>query len=202
MRRGDTRHDLAEIGVVDQQIQRLKKDLADMGLAPRTTLIVTADHGEAFGEHGTQFHATTLYDELLRVPLIISSPGVRPRQVSEPVSLVDLGPTVLDLMGVPTPGHFMGQSLVPFLRGESPVLTRPIVAEGRLKRAMVFPDGKKAIVDDRHGTIEVYDLRSDPKEERNLFDENRDAEAHEAVLRAFLEGHTIKRSGYRVPYRR
>lgn len=193
---------IAEIGVVDQEIRRLRAELAAAGLAQRTALIVTADHGEAFGEHGTQHHATTLYDELLRVPLLILVPRVRPRQVREPVSLVDLGPTILDLMGAPTPGQFMGQSLTPFLRGESPRLTRPILAEGRLKRAMVFPDGVKVITDERHGTIEVYDLRADPEETRNLFNEESETAGRAAVLRAFFAERTIKRSGYRVPYRR
>jgi hypothetical protein len=193
---------IAEIALVDQEIRRLRGELAAAGLAQRTALIVTADHGEAFGEHGLQHHATTLYDELLRVPLLILVPGVKPRQVREPVSLVDLGPTILDLLGAPTPGHFMGQSLAPFLRGESPKLTRPILAEGRLKRAIVFPDGVKVITDERHGTIEVYDLRADPDETRNLFNEENETAERAAILRAFFAERTIKRSGYRVPYRR
>lgn len=193
---------LAEVGVVSEQIRRFHREVRDAGLLARTTWIVTADHGEAFGEHETEYHATTLYEELLRVPLFIVAPGVAPRTVTEPVSLVDLGPTILDLMGQPAPGHFMGQSLVPFLRGERPSLSRPIVAEGRLKRAMVFPDGMKVITDDRRGTIEAYDLRSDPKEERNLYEEGSKVEGHVALLRAFFDAHSIKRPGYKIPYRR
>lgn len=193
---------LGEVGLVDKEIGRIRQALVTAGLWDRTALIVTADHGEAFGEHDSTSHATTLYEEQLRVPLLIRAPGVAPRSVGQPVSLVDLGPTVLDLMGAATPGHFMGESLVPFLRGENPALTRPIAAEGRLKRTIIFPDGYKAIVDERLGTVEVFNLEDDPSESRNLFDEGGEAARRADIVRAFFKAHTIKKSGYRVPYRR
>src|SRR5690606_37613960 len=111
--------------------------LVQEDIADRTVMVVFSDHGEAFGEHGLQEHSRSLYEIMVRVPLIIHVPGVAPRAVDASVSLIDLGPTVLDLAGVATPGRMMGESLVPFLRGEAPVLTRPIVLEGRLKRALV-----------------------------------------------------------------
>lgn len=193
---------VAEIGLVDAEIKRILDALDEKGFKDRSVVIVTADHGEAFGEHRTNSHSTTLYEEQLRVPLLIRGPGMKPRQVDHPVSLVDLGPTVLDLMGIPTPPQFMGQSLVPFLRGEDPVLTRPIVAEGRLKRTMLFPDGLKAITDERKGTVEVYDLLEDPAEARNLYDEEDETAERVAILQKFFEVHKIKRRGYTIPYRK
>lgn len=193
---------LGEVALVDAQIGRLREAIEQQGKADRTTLVITSDHGEAFGEHGTTTHATTLYDELLRVPLLIRTPGVKPRRVERPVSLVDLGPTVLDLFGAPTPGTFMGQSLVGFLRGRDPELTRPIVAEGRLKRAMVLPDRTKVIVDERSHVVELYDLARDPDETKNVFDASDERDRNRlGTIRAFFEAHTIRRPGYRVPYR-
>ena len=118
---------VAELGIVDRELGRLRQALERPELRDRAILIVLSDHGEAFGEHASTWHGITLYDELLRVPLMIWTRNGPPRTVNEPVSLIDLGPTVLDLMGVATPARFMGQSLVPFLRGERPALTRPIL---------------------------------------------------------------------------
>jgi hypothetical protein len=192
---------LAELGAVDEQLRRLREELTAAKLLDRTCLIVMADHGEAFGERGVTGHALTLYDELVRVPLLVRLPGGKPRVVTDRVSLVDLGPTILDLMGVPTPGRFMGQSLVGYLRGGSPKLTRPIVAEARLKQSMITLDGFKIIHDTRTRSVELYDLKSDPREERNLYREG-SAGGRLSMLRAFFELHTFKMPGYKVPYRR
>lgn len=191
---------VAEIGYVDEHLTRLVDALEREGLSERAVILLTADHGEAFGEHDTTEHATTLYDELLRVPLLVYIPGLPSRAVAEPVSTIDLGPTILDLFGEMTPGHFMGQSLVPFLRGEDPVLTRPIVAEGRLMQAMVDRGGIKAIRDLRRNVREAYDLDDDPGELENLAGEER-AERVLGRLARFFEVHTRTEDGYEVPFR-
>lgn len=192
---------LANLELVDDSLGTLRAAIEQLGIAERTILIVSSDHGEAFGEHDTKHHRSTLYDELLRVPLLIHAPGVEPNSIDVPVSIMDIGPTILDLFGQPTPGHFMGQSLVGFLRGAEPRLTRPIIAEGRLKKAMVFPDGQKVIVDDRHKTSEVYDLRRDAGELENLLDASSRASERVQVLRVFFGIHEIQREGYQVPFR-
>jgi hypothetical protein len=189
---------LGELSMVDAQVGRLLKWLDASPLADRTAVVVMSDHGEAFGEHNTTQHSKTLYDELIRVPFLIRAPGVKPRVVQEPVSLVDLGPTVLDLMGQPTPAQFMGQSLVPFLRGKTIKLTRPILAEGRLKQALVLPDGMKVVVDNQNNNVELYNLTADPGELHNLADSEL-LKQPLAMLRRFFEVHT--RPGYKVPYR-
>jgi arylsulfatase A-like enzyme len=165
-------------------------------------LIVSSDHGEAFGDHGTHEHAKSLYEELTHVPLFVASPVVAPRKVEDRVSLVDLGPTILDLFGLDAPAAFLGQSLVPLLAGGSATLTRPIFAEGRLRRALTLPDGTKVIEDLRRKTVEVYDLASDPKETRNLFDvEPARGDAALAALRAFFAAHTRTEGGYEPPFK-
>ncbi len=192
---------LAEIAVADAQVARvwtvLRQRFADRGV-----LIVSADHGEAFGEHATFQHTKTLYEELVRVPLLVRGPGVAPRAIEERVGLIDLGPTILDLFGVETPAAFEGQSLVPLLEGRDQSLERPLVLEGRLRRAMYTTDGLKVIEDSRRKTVEVYDLARDPGELDNLFDRDpARSEAAVAALRAFFAVHTAKRAGYRPVYK-
>jgi hypothetical protein len=194
---------VAELGLVDAEIARLRQALEATHRFERSTIVVMADHGEGFGEHGLWFHAASLYDELLRVPLLVHVPHARPRNVSDRVSLVDVGPTILDLMGVPTPSRYMGQSLAPFLRGGRPILTRPIVAEARLKRAMVLPDGFKVIHDPRAHTAEIYDLSHDAAESENLFGGGAaPGDERLGVLDTFFRAQTLKRAGYEVPYRK
>jgi arylsulfatase A-like enzyme len=190
------------LAIADEQIGELRRTIARLGIEGRTVVIVSSDHGEAFGEHDTIHHQTTLYEELLRVPLIVHAPGAAPRKVEVPVGVIDLGPTILDLFGVATAGHEMGESLVGFLRGQDPAPTRPLAAEGRLKKALLFPDGCKAIVDDRNRTAEVYDLRADPNELVNLVDtDDPTALARVDVLRRFFAVHEHRRPGYEPPYR-
>jgi arylsulfatase A-like enzyme len=198
---------LRGLALVDAELGDLFEALGDEpGLRERTSVFLSADHGEAFGEHHQFFHATSLYDELLRVPLLMHVPGVAARKVDKRVSLIDLAPTILDLFGLPTPGELMGQSLVPYFRGEDPALTRPIVADSsRLMRALIFPDGFKVIHDRRRGTVELYDLNKDPRELHELLDQGgagADGDARLRTLSAFFRTHTLKRDGYRVPYGR
>ncbi|MEZ4306801.1 MAG: sulfatase-like hydrolase/transferase [Polyangiaceae bacterium] len=155
-----------EIGVADAQVACVARPRP--ALPSRAVLIVSADHGEASGEHGTRQHTKTLYDELLRVPLFIRAGRVPARLIDTRVTLADIGPTVLDLFGIDTPPTFMGQSLVLLLKGHLTDLTRPVVAEGRLPRAL-FGD-VKVIEDLRRKVVEAYDLTRDPDELDNLFD--------------------------------
>lgn len=192
---------IAELRLVDQQLSRLIWHIQSTPLRDRTLLIVTADHGEAFGEHNTFYHSSTIYDELLHVPLLVWRPGYQPFVVDEPVSLIDLGPTILDAFGVPTPGHFMGQSLVPFLRGDKPKLTRPLFAEARLKQALILPDGHKVIVDNRLHTVELYDLNTDPGEITSLADDEERLSPPLSLLQQFFQVHTNRTPGYTPPYR-
>ncbi|MCA9542659.1 MAG: sulfatase, partial [Myxococcales bacterium] len=118
----------AEVIYTDLQIARLFRALETTGLLDRTIVVVTADHGDEFGDHGGQYHSTSLYDELIRVPLIVRVPGLPPRVVDEAVSLLDIAPTALDLLGVPAPATFEGRSLKPLLRGE-PFAAKAVHAE-------------------------------------------------------------------------
>ncbi|MFH1811272.1 MAG: sulfatase [Pseudomonadota bacterium] len=191
---------IGEVGLIDQSLHTLVEFVRDRGLEERTFFIVSADHGEAFGEHKSQQHPGTLYEELLRVPLIISGPGVEPRVVTQAVSLIDLAPTVLEFFGQATPGHFMGESLVPFMFGETVALTRPIIAETMLKQSLVLDNGLKVIVDNHYGRTEAYDLDADPKELHNIVDSDERVHTPLELLRDFFIVHTLRKEGYTPPF--
>lgn len=191
---------ISEIGVADVELGRIAR-LMEQRFPENGVLIVSSDHGEAFGEHETWNHTKTLYEELLRVPLFIRGPGVRARRIESHVGVIDVGATVLDLFGVGTPASVLGQSLVPLLAGGDVQLERPLFAEGRLRRAL-YVGGLKVIEDLRRKTVEVYDLERDPLEERNLFPGDRArSEPALAALRAFFAAHSVRVPGYVVPFK-
>lgn len=108
----------AEIRYTDRQIGRVLDTLEKQGILDDTIVVITADHGEAFGEHDRFGHHPYPYDELVRVPLAIAGPGVESTTVDQQVSLIDLPPTVLDLVGAETPDAMEGRSFAPALSGE------------------------------------------------------------------------------------
>jgi len=190
-----------ELGRADAQLGEFIAELRREGLWSRTVLIVAADHGEAFGEHGHTQHGGSLYEEQIRVPILIRVPGRAARVVDQRVSLVDLGPTILDLFQQPTPGDFQGQSLVPLIAGRDVVLDRPIVMESnRLHRAIIFRDGVKCIWRSREDQFELYDLNRDPRELDNIIDTDPSAPDRIAAVRQFFRAHELVRPGYTVPY--
>ncbi len=197
----DFHHYLYAIAVADAQIGRVLQFLEDH-MGTRWVLIVSSDHGEAFGDHQTYEHAKTVYEELLHVPLLVRSPAFAAHTVSTRVGLIDLGPTVLDLFHQPTPPSFHGVSLVPFLEGKPFLVSRPLLAEARLAVSLTEQDGFKVIVDRRRKVIEAYDLAKDPKETLNVWDDEPGRSTRSlASLRSFLAAHTLRDGGYEPPYK-
>jgi arylsulfatase A-like enzyme len=175
-----------EMGECDRKFGEFREALERMGVWDRTVLIVTADHGEGFGDHGVFAHGKGLYESILRVPMIIRVPGVKPAVIDTPVSGIDIAPTFLDLAGRSTPGEFLGESLVGFLRGQEPELSRPIAAALKAAKTGVF--GRYKVIDDeRKNTTEVYDLQEDPTERINLYGTlgGKDEEMRAALNRFF-----------------
>ncbi len=108
-----------EVAYTDNAIGRLLDGLAARGLEAGTIVVLTADHGEEFGEHGSWEHGHTHYDELLHVPLVVRAPGVAPRVVHEPVGLVDVAPTLCSLASLTPSPAFRGRDLAAALRAQS-----------------------------------------------------------------------------------
>lgn len=170
----------AELAYVDEQLGRLIAMLQESGALEHTVIVVVGDHGESLGEHGEQAHSMTVYDATLRVPLLVVSPEeARPgHRVAEPVSLVDLTPTLLDRLGLRPLPEASGRSVRAALRGE-PVTARPCYAETdepyhtghwSPQRALITPQWKYI----RSPRAELYDLLADPQELRNLATESPD----------------------------
>ncbi len=168
-----------EIAFCDLWVKKLIDAVNELGLAKDTAIVIMADHGEAWGEHKVYFHGQDLFDEQLRVPLIFVVPGHPAHVVDEPVALVDVAPTLIDLVGAPVPANMRGQSLLPvILHGKAargPV-ARPVFAEMLPATAwphhatMMMDDGKKLIHRISERRWELYDLASDPGEKKNLAD--------------------------------
>jgi arylsulfatase A-like enzyme len=193
---------LREVELADKSLGKLIDELERRELWQRTILIVSADHGEALGDHGIPHHGGSIYETLVRVPLLIRVPGVPARRVDVPVTTLDIAPTLLDLLGLPTPGEYMGQSLVGFLRGERPRLERPIaIDEGRLKIYGLLIGSHKVIEDRRKHTVEIYDLAKDPTETNNLYGAlpNGKSEQMLNTLRLFFETHSVRSEAVQAP---
>jgi arylsulfatase A-like enzyme len=106
----------AEIRYCDREVGRLLDRLREKGLLDSSYVIITADHGEELFDHGQWLHGHSLFDELVRVPLIVTGPGVPPQVVATPVSLVDVLPTIAGFANAPVEFPIQGQSLAPLLR--------------------------------------------------------------------------------------
>jgi arylsulfatase A-like enzyme len=136
---------------------------------PNAIIVVAADHGEEFDEHGGRYHGTTLYDEQVRVPLIIYAPGLPAHVVAGPVQLIDIAPTILGLLDLLAPARMRGTDLGPWLAAPPAPDDRlpPVFAEVEDKR-MVVKGKEKLICDLAKDYCAYYDLGTDPREEHNL----------------------------------
>jgi arylsulfatase A-like enzyme len=164
---------LSEIAFADAQVGRLLRALDARGLARRTAVIVAGDHGESLGEHGEEAHGLFVYDSVLRVPLIIHAPGLALRRVTEPVSLVDIMPTALDLLGLHS-AQLDGVSLRRAMLGRH-MPERTLYAESMYPQRFGW-SGLRSMRDGRFKFIdaprpELYDTDADPGETTNLIEE-------------------------------
>jgi arylsulfatase A-like enzyme len=171
---GPTRRDAydGEVRWTDRHVGRLLDAIAARPDASRTAIIVTSDHGEAFGEHDEFFHGRDLWDEMIRVPLVYEIPGVAPRRVTRRVSHVDLAPTLYDLAGVPAPAGLSGESMLPEILGGT-LPERPIYAELPIgpyndERRILIQDGWKLIQIAAGNRSLLFHLDEDPGELHDL----------------------------------
>ena len=160
----------------DTYLGKLRHLLDELGRWDDTILIVLSDHGEEFWEHGSVLHSHTLYQELLWVPLVIRLPDDRfgGRRIARPVRLLDVAPTLLDLLDLPVANSHQGTSLMHVVTskeaGEPPVIVSEISA---LRSVLQWP--WKVITERESGAMEMYHLDNDPGERRDLGVENRNA---------------------------
>jgi arylsulfatase len=163
-----------KLAATDACLAELFEELERGRVFDDTVVLVTADHGEAFYEHGTIFHGEHVHEELVRVPLIVRLPGDgwKPARIDGVVELIDLYPTVHELLGLPIPPHVQGRSLVPLMRGgpgdgvafcesdEFKVVTPAWSSFYRYNQSLHLSSGFVA--------TKLYDLVADPLERHDL----------------------------------
>lgn len=197
-----TRYD-AELRWMDEAVGRILDRLRALGLGDDLLVVFTADHGEAFGDlHGLSGHQDVMYDEVLRVPLIVQYPGMgEPRRIAEPVELLDVYATIAQLAGLPLPDGTRGESLLPLLDGTRAQRAKAYGFNARY----FFEDGRHWLavrdrewkllartretdrkaekrgaprwnLDDESTYFELYHIADDPTEQNDLY------EAHPDVI--------------------
>ena len=165
-----------EIAFADQELGRFVDFLKNEGLWKDLIVVLHSDHGEEFGEHGGSYHNSSLYDEQIKVPMMLRFPGLSPKRVEEVVELVDIVPTLHSLLDHPAAQKLQGDDLTPLLLGTEisapdqlfaySQLRNPTLSEGRLDALCIGKE--KAIYDRGHGTWRLFDLNEDPQEKHNL----------------------------------
>jgi len=158
---------------LDQLVGDLMSTLERQSLRERTLFLYTSDHGDAMGSHRVEDKGAFMYDTVTRVPLIISYPAaVRPQVISEPVSLVDVLPTLLDLAGIRDPVRRDGRSWAPVLTQGGALASGPVFCEYNRFYGEDFP--VRAIITSRHKYVhyfgpdgELFDRLQDPHEITN-----------------------------------
>jgi arylsulfatase A-like enzyme len=166
--------DLYESGIkqFDHDLEKLFAGLRKRNLFDQSLIVLTSDHGEEFYEHGEWMHGNNLYNETLAIPLLVKLPGQTSHVVvEEPVSLVDIAPTILDFCETKTPKEYVGRSLMPIFKGRE-IESAPMIsghAFMNLKDFIsVISKNKKLLLNLNTGGGEIYDLNSDPHEQHPI----------------------------------
>lgn len=178
-----------EIAYTDHHLGRIFDYLERSDRLKDTIIVLMADHGESLGERGIYKHSSQQYNEQMRVPMIIHHPEIAPRRVSSYSSTIDLGVTILSSVGLQPPADRIGFNLLPLMRGETSERP-PIFGEQAYKQETAFvkpwqavhpesrkymivtQDGFKLIFNRNINAFELYDLKNDSGEFRNIYDSN------------------------------
>jgi arylsulfatase A-like enzyme len=184
-----------EIAFVDHHLGRLFAAIAASPAAARTAIILTSDHGEAFGEHGMLRHGREVWEELVHVPLLVYVPGAPAHHVATRRSAIDLVPTILDCYGVPPPtGEGMdfvsGQSLLAdVVTPEAAEPARPVLVDMSAgpynEERQAFIDGNQKLIATNGRPLGLYDLARDPGETHDLLGDEASSQAILTHFKAF-----------------
>jgi arylsulfatase A-like enzyme/Tfp pilus assembly protein PilF len=169
-----------EIAFADSQVGRVISELKSLGIFDRTIVAVMGDHGESLGDHGEGTHGFFIYESTAHVPFVIRAPFslAGSRRVADPVRSVDVMPTILDLLGLPTPKGLSGVSLVPLMTGARREMGLDCYSEAMYPLHHYGWSDLRALRSGRYKVIdaprpELYDLDRDARETTNLFEQRR-----------------------------
>ena len=169
-----------EVAFTDSQVGRVVEFLESRGLLEHTVVAVLGDHGESLGDHGEDAHGFFIYEAAARVPFIIRAPldSSRGRRVADPVRVVDLVPTALDLMGLPPAQGVSGRSVVPLMTGATVELGLEGYAEAMYPLHHYGWSDLRALRSGRFKVIdaprpELYDIETDPGEQTDIYQQRR-----------------------------
>lgn len=157
IRRAADRYD-GEVAFMDRSFEQLVGELRKLNILDDTLIVFVTDHGEEFFEHGATAHGHSLYRELLHAALLLWNPKLipSPRRIPDTVQLLDVYPTILDLLGIEPGGLVQGQSLKPLLEGRTIERKAPVMAS-RFAHPSARPEG--LIAENRTGTFAIWDAR-------------------------------------------
>ncbi len=167
----------ASILYLDEYIGKLWTHIEKLHLQEKTLLIITADHGDEYNEHGKLFHGHNLYDETIRVPLIFYHSNALPqgKVINQLAGHIDIMPTILDILNLSVNKDMKGLSLLPIMHNQSQPLSRDFILSQANDKVAIVNDKWKYIanLDDNQNIkgVELYDLLNDPKELNNLAQE-------------------------------
>ena len=161
-----------EVWYTDTQVGRLRDWLTDSPFAANTYIMLSADHAEAFGEHGYTYHGQTLNNDQLHVPMFISGPGIPSRDIQTPVSNLDIVPTLADLAGAAPDPELRGVSLLRYVDNphapHPPVFAEMVKDSSHSARRVIVEWPYKLQWGITFNTYWLHDLRTDPTEQINL----------------------------------
>ena len=167
-----------EIAFADEQIGILLNTLKELGLDKKTLVVFLSDHGESLGEHGESGHAVFIYDATLRVPMIFSYPGVLPegKSVGGQVRLLDVMPTILDILKIPKNKEMQGNSLYLYIKSPVPCPYLPAYSESMYAKIHFNWSDLQSLRTEEYKYLkssepELYDIKADPNELTNIIEE-------------------------------
>ena len=180
-----------EVKYLDFCIKNLIDELNDLGVLENTYVIITADHGTQFLEHGRIENAIELYQELVHIPLFIMGPDIPCKVIERPVSHIDVSPTILDLLNIDKPKSFLGKNLLSndtnareeigvfceegqSERGESIQTELGIIKLNKKSMKIAYITENRSYIFRNNGKNELYDLIKDPMERNNIINEERE----------------------------
>ena len=157
----------SEVAEADDGVGRVVRLLRSR--RPGAVIVVTADHGEEFGEHGGRYHGTTVYEEQVRVPLVVVGPGIQAgRRIDTVVQTIDLLPTALSALGIPRPARVRGRDLGPVLAGDPKALDAGLAIAETDDYALVASGGDRVVCERSAAACALYRPKTDPGEHHDL----------------------------------